>query len=155
MRYLYISLYIINNNTIDYMSFSLIISIYNTYYFYVLWLENTLLTRKKFVNDEDDDDDDKASCIKEALEKFSAIWRPEAEAIRLIAFHGLDLREFNHSIYSKFKIIKMVVVVMMLIVMIIMMMMIVMMMSTVLYNRTIYLRNSLLNGFIGIDLSYM
>ena len=67
--------------------------------------------RKKFVNDEDDDDDDddKASCIKEALQKFSAIWRPEAEAIRLIAFHGLDLREFNHSIYSKFKIIKMVV----------------------------------------------
>ena len=91
------------------MSFSLIISIYNTYYLYVLWIENTLLTRKKFVNDEDDDDDDKASCIKEALEKFSAIWRPEAEAIRLIAFHGLDLREFNHSIYSKFKIIKMVV----------------------------------------------
>ena len=66
--------------------------------------------RKKFVNDEDDDDDDdddKASCIKEALQKFSAIWRPEAEAIRLIAFHGLDLREFNHSIFSKFKIIKM------------------------------------------------
>ena len=65
--------------------------------------------RKKFVNDEDDDDDDKSSCIKEALQKFSAIWRPEAEAIRLIAFHGLDLREFSHSIYSKFKIIKMVV----------------------------------------------
>jgi len=52
-------------------------------------------------------EDEKASCIKEALQKFSTMWKPEAEAIRLISFHGLDLREYNHSIYSKFKIIKM------------------------------------------------
>jgi hypothetical protein len=48
----------------------------------------------------------KASCIKEALQKFSAIWKPEAEAIRIISIHW-DLSEFNHSIFSKFKIIKM------------------------------------------------
>ena len=57
---------------------------------------------KTFNNEEDD----KAYCIKEALQKFSAMWRPEAEAIRLISFHW-DLSEFNHSIFSKFKIIKM------------------------------------------------
>ena len=61
------------------------------------------MNKKTFFNNEDD----KASCIKEALQKFSTIWGPEAEAIRLISFHGLDLREFNHSIFSKFKIIKM------------------------------------------------
>ena len=53
-----------------------------------------------------EDEDVKASCIKEALQKFSAIWKPEAEAIRLISMSlHIDLREFNHSIFSKLKIV--------------------------------------------------
>ena len=56
---------------------------------------------KTFNNEEEDV---KASCIKEALQKFSAIWKPEAEALISISLH-CDLSEFNHSIFSKLKIV--------------------------------------------------
>jgi kynurenine 3-monooxygenase len=45
----------------------------------------------------------KANIVTEALKKFSAAWRPEADAIRTISFRELNLKSFHPPIYGKLK----------------------------------------------------
>lgn len=46
---------------------------------------------------------DKTEVLKKAVENFAQQWKPEADAIRTISFHGLNLQKFHPPLYGKVK----------------------------------------------------